>query len=51
MRQKRGVAKHKLIASLVVGMSCLFLFAGLAVAQGGALVAAEYGAGDRPAWM
>ena len=39
--------KHKLIAGLVVGVSCLFLFAGLAVAQGGALVAAEYGTGDR----
>jgi hypothetical protein len=39
--------KHNLIAGLVVGVSCLFLFAGLAAAQGGALVAAEYGAGDR----
>jgi hypothetical protein len=39
--------QQRLIASLLTGVSCLFLFAGSAVAQGGALVAAEYGAGGR----
>jgi hypothetical protein len=35
--------KHRLFAAVISGVACLFLFAGLAAAQGGALVAAEYG--------
>jgi hypothetical protein len=39
--------KLRSIASVVVGVACMFLFVGSAVAQGGALVAAEYGDRDR----
>jgi hypothetical protein len=38
--------KHKLIALITGGFAFLFLVAGSAVAQGGQLVAAEYGAGN-----
>jgi hypothetical protein len=39
--------KLRLVASALIAVSCTFLLTGLAAAQGGALVAAEYGAGDR----
>ncbi len=39
--------KQKLAATLIGGMAFMFLFAGLAAAQGGELVAAEFGAGNR----
>jgi hypothetical protein len=39
--------KLRSVASVVVGVACMFLFAGSAIAQGGALVAAEYGDRDR----
>jgi len=42
-----GRYEARFVASTVVGLACMFLFAGSAAAQGGALVAAEYGAGDR----
>jgi hypothetical protein len=42
-----GVMKQSLVASVMIGMACMFLFAGSAAAQGGALVAAEYGDRDR----
>ncbi len=38
--------KHNLLANVVTGLACMFLFAGLAAAQGGVLVAAEYGDRD-----
>jgi hypothetical protein len=47
MRQKRGVMQQRFIASVVSVVVCVFLLAGLAAAQGGVLVAAEYGAGGR----
>ena len=37
--------KQRLIAVAVTATACMFLFAGSAAAQGGELVAAEYGAG------
>jgi hypothetical protein len=39
--------KERFVASVVLGVACMFLFARSAAAQGGALVAAEYGARDR----
>jgi hypothetical protein len=39
--------KQRFVASIVIGVACLFLFAGSAAAQGGVLVAAEYGDRDR----
>lgn len=39
--------KQRLIAGVCAAVACLFLFAGFAAAQGGVLVAAEYGIGDR----
>jgi hypothetical protein len=39
--------KQRFVATLVIGMACVFSFAGSAAAQGGALVAAEFGAGSR----
>jgi hypothetical protein len=39
--------KQKLPAGVISGLACMFLFAGSAAAQGGVLVAAEYGARDR----
>ena len=38
--------KQRLFAGVVSGLACMFLFAVSAVAQGGELVAAEYGAGN-----
>lgn len=37
--------KNKLLVSSLVTSACIFLFVGLAAAQGGELVAAEYGSG------
>src|SRR5271169_5702968 len=39
--------KKKLVAGMVGGLAFVFLLAGSAAAQGGVLVAAEYGARDR----
>jgi hypothetical protein len=39
--------KQRLVATVAIGVACMFLFAGSAAAQGGALVAAEYGDRDR----
>jgi hypothetical protein len=39
--------KQRLLTSVIGGLVCLFLVAGSAAAQGGDLVAAEYGARDR----
>jgi hypothetical protein len=39
--------KHRLLATVIGGMGFMFLFAGFAAAQGGELVAAEFGAGNR----
>jgi hypothetical protein len=39
--------KPRLLAGVFSGLACMFLFAGAAAAQGGELVAAEYGSGDR----
>jgi hypothetical protein len=39
--------KQKLLSAVIGGLACMFLFAGSAAAQGGTLVAAEYGAGGR----
>jgi hypothetical protein len=39
--------KQRFIVSVVMSAACMFLFTGTAAAQGGALVAAEYGARDR----
>ena len=39
--------KQRLLAGVISGLACMFLFAGVAAAQGGELVAAEYGSGDR----
>jgi hypothetical protein len=39
--------KARLLASAIGGLVCLFLITGSAAAQGGELVAAEYGAGNR----
>ena len=39
--------KQKLLAGLISTIACTFLLAGSAFAQGGTLVAAEYGAGGR----
>jgi hypothetical protein len=39
--------KKRLLATVISVMAFLFLFAGSAAAQGGELVAAEYGAGNR----
>ena len=39
--------KQRILATVISGLAFLFLFAGLAAAQGGELVAAEYGAGNR----
>jgi hypothetical protein len=39
--------KQKLLAGLISAIACTFLLAGSAFAQGGTLVAAEYGAGGR----
>jgi hypothetical protein len=39
--------KQRFVASIVIGVACLFPFAGSAAAQGGVLVAAEYGDRDR----
>lgn len=38
--------KQKVLASGIAGLAVMFLLAGSALAQGGDLVAAEYGAGD-----
>jgi hypothetical protein len=38
--------KTRLLASAIGGVACLLLFVGSAAAQGGELVAAEYGAGN-----
>jgi hypothetical protein len=40
--------KQRLL-TIITAVACIFLFAGLAAAQGGELVAAEYGAGNRRA--
>jgi hypothetical protein len=47
MRQKRGIMKQRLFATVMSGVAFMFLFTGWAAAQGGVLVAAEYGAHDR----
>lgn len=47
MRRKGQIMKPRFIAAVVCGFAFMFLFAGFAAAQGGQLVAAEYGAGDR----
>jgi hypothetical protein len=39
--------KQRLLAGVIAGFACMFLFAGAAAAQGGELVAAEYGSGGR----
>jgi hypothetical protein len=39
--------KQRLIEAVIGGLACMFLFAAGAAAQGGELVAAEYGAGGR----
>ena len=39
--------KQRFVSDMVIAVACMFLFAGSAAAQGGALVAAEYGARDR----
>jgi hypothetical protein len=39
--------KRKLLSGVIGGLACTLLFVGLAAAQGGTLVAAEYGAGNR----
>src|SRR5580704_4737698 len=39
--------KQRFVSNVVTAVACMFLFAGSAAAQGGALVAAEYGARDR----
>jgi hypothetical protein len=39
--------KQKFVLNIVTGLACMFVFAGLAAAQGGVLVAAEYGDRDR----
>ena len=39
--------KQRFVAEVLSGLACLFLFAGLAAAQGGVLVAGEYGDRDR----
>ena len=39
--------KQRFVVSVVISAACMFLFTGTAAAQGGALVAAEYGARDR----
>lgn len=39
--------KARVLANAISGLVCLFLIAGSAAAQGGELVAAEYGAGGR----
>ena len=39
--------KQKFVSTVVPAVACMFLFAGSAAAQGGTLVAAEYGARDR----
>ena len=39
--------KQRLLATIIGGMAFMFLFAGVAAAQGGELVAAEFGAGNR----
>lgn len=39
--------KQRLLAGAISGVACMFLLAGSAAAQGGVLVAAEYGAGGR----
>ena len=39
--------KQKLLAAVISGLACMFLFAGSAAAHGGMVVAAEYGAGGR----
>jgi hypothetical protein len=39
--------KRKLFVGIITGLAGLFLFAGCALAQGGELVAAEYGIGGR----
>jgi hypothetical protein len=39
--------KQRFVSNVVTAVACMFLFAGSAAAQGGVLVAAEYGARDR----
>ena len=39
--------KQRFVSDVVIAVVCMFLFAGSAAAQGGALVAAEYGDRDR----
>ena len=39
--------KQRLLSGVISGLACMFLFAGSAAAQGGTLVSAEYGAGNR----
>src|SRR5271165_3075682 len=39
--------KQKFVVRVISGLACMFLFAGWAAAQGGVLVAAEYGDRDR----
>ncbi len=39
--------KQRFVSNVVTAVACMLLFAGSAAAQGGALVAAEYGARDR----
>ncbi len=39
--------KQRLLATVISGMAFMFLFSAAAAAQGGELVAAEYGAGNR----
>lgn len=43
---KGALMKQRLLGSVVSGLVFMFLLAGSAAAQGGQLVAAEYGAGD-----
>jgi hypothetical protein len=44
---KGTIMKARLLVTAIGGLVCLFLITGSAVAQGGELVAAEYGAGGR----
>jgi hypothetical protein len=42
-----NIMKTRLLASAISGLACLFLMVTAAAAQGGELVAAEYGSGNR----
>jgi hypothetical protein len=47
LRQKGQIMKHRFIAVVVCSLALMFLFSARASAQGGQLVAAEFGAGGR----